>query len=75
VIVKFCDQFHPHIKDHKILPSLVLLMSSFSVFDSKGGEFVDQKQAHPIINTKIHKFKNFKVASGIKHTSGIGERS
>ena len=29
----------PHIKDHKIWPSLVLLMSSFSVFDSKGGEF------------------------------------
>ena len=28
-----------HTKDHKVWPSLVLLMSSFSVFDSKGGEF------------------------------------
>jgi hypothetical protein len=47
VRVKFCDQFHPHIKDYKILPSLVLLISSFSVFDSKGGEFVGPKASPP----------------------------
>ena len=28
-----------HTKDHKVCPSLVLLISFFSVFDAKGGEF------------------------------------
>ena len=35
----FVTYFTLHIKAHKVWPSLMLLMSSFSVFDSKGGEF------------------------------------
>jgi len=49
----------PHTKDHKIWPSLVLLMSSFSVFDYKGREVVGPKESPTYNKHQIHKFKFF----------------
>ena len=41
----FVIYFTLHTKDHKVWPSLVLLISFFSVFDSKEENLEDQKQA------------------------------
>jgi hypothetical protein len=57
----------PSTKDHKIWPSLVLLMSSFSVFDSKGGRIIGPKASPTHNNTKIYKnqifWMNFQLVS------------
>ena len=74
----FVVNSNPHTKDHKIWPSLMLLMSSFSVFDSKGGEVVGPKASptHNKTKSKIHIFLKIpwykcKHSIGIKHTSGL----
>jgi hypothetical protein len=47
----FVIYFIQHTKDHKVWPSLVLLMSSFSVFDAKGGEFGGPKASIKLMST------------------------
>jgi hypothetical protein len=42
----------------------MLLMSSFSVFDSKGGSFMDQSNSK-YIKYQNHKILNFDLASGL----------
>ena len=46
--LNFVTYSTPHTKNHKVSPSLMLLISSFLVFDSKEEEFVGPK-ARPII--------------------------
>ena len=47
----FVIHFTLYTKDHEILPSLVLLMSSFLVFDAKGGEFEGPKVSIKLMST------------------------
>jgi hypothetical protein len=42
----------------------MLLMSSFSVVDAKGGEVLGTKAMKMITNTKHHQIKIFNLASG-----------
>ena len=47
----FVIHFSLYTKDHEIWPSLVLLMSSFLVFDAKGGEFEGPKASIKLMST------------------------
>jgi hypothetical protein len=50
----------------------MLLMSSFSVFDSKGGEVLGTKATKIISRTKHHQFNFFYLASGFGPSSIFG---